>query len=487
MTDEKLVRGIGRWDLTAIAINTVIGAGIFGLPAKVHALIGSYSLIAFIFCAVIVGFIVLCYAEVSSRFSATGGPYLYAREAFGSVVGFEVGWLYWIVRVTTFAANCNLFVTYLGFFVTDADKGSLRILFVSLVVLLIIVVNFIGIRESTLMTNVFTIGKIIPLLIFVAVGLFFVQPAHFNFDTVPEYTAFSSAVLLLIYAVVGFEAAVIPAGETKNPEKNVPFAILIALAVVAVLYILIQIVSIGTLPGLAQSNRPLADAASVFLGTFGAGLITLGALVSIVGNLNVGVLSSTRLLFGMAEQKEMPGFFSKTHERFKTPYISIVITGVVIFVLTVQSSFITALAIATITRLLVYATTCLALPVFRKRTDLPKAPFVAPLGVLAAIVSLGLIGWLLTNVDFAKEGLAIVVAVIIGVALNFAYRILIKKHRFPLRHDLYENLLALIPATIVLFFVIQWSPLVGALLGVASYWILKIIVAEFREKNLQAT
>jgi basic amino acid/polyamine antiporter, APA family len=427
MTDEKLVRGIGRWDLTAIAINTIIGAGIFGLPAKVQALIGSYSLVAFVLCAVIIGFIVLCYAEVSSRFSSTGGPYLYAKEAFGSVVGFEVGWLYWIVRVTTFAANCNLFVTYLGFFVPSANEGALRIAFITLVVLIITIVNFIGVRESTVTTNIFTVGKIVPLLIFVAVGLFFVQPANFSFTAVPEYSAFSSAVLLLIYAFVGFEAAVIPAGETKEPEKNVPFAILTALGIVAVLYILIQIVTIGTLPELAQSQRPLADAATVFLGTFGAAFITVGALISIFGNLNVGVLSATRLLFGMSEQKELPAVLAKTHEKFKTPYVSIAITGIVILVLAIQSSFVTALTIATITRLLVYATTCLALPVLRRRNDLPAAPFSAPLGVLAALLSLALIVWLLTNVDFAKEGLAILIAAGAGLVLYAFSKLVVNK------------------------------------------------------------
>lgn len=429
MTEEKLIRGIGRWDFTAIVINTIIGAGIFGLPARVYAQIGSYSLIAFVACAVIVGLIALCYAEVSSRFSATGGPYLYAKEAFGPVVGFEVGWLYWIVRVTTFAANCNLFVTYLGFFVPGANEGALRIIFVSLVVLIITAVNLIGIRESAQATNIFTIGKILPLLLFGLVGLFFIQPANFQFDAMPEYGSFSSAVLLLIYAFVGFEAAVVLSGETKDPERNIPVGLMIALAIVAVLYILVQVVAIGTLPELAKSERPLADAATVFLGAFGASLITVGALVSILGNLQVGVLSSTRLLFAMSEQRELPSILGKTHQRFKTPYVSILLTAIVIFVLTVQSSFITAVAIATITRLLVYATTCLALPIFRRRNDIPPARFHHPLGILAAVLSLGLIVWLLTRVDFAKEGIPILIAAASGLVLYFAYRLMQKPAR----------------------------------------------------------
>lgn len=417
MNEEKLERSLGRYDMTAIVINTIIGAGIFGLPAKVFAAIGSYSLIAFVLCAVIIGLVVFCYAEVASRFSATGGPYLYAKEAFGSAVGFEVGWLYWIVRVATFAANCNLLVTYLGVFIPGANEGWLRILLVSIVVSIIAAVNLIGVRESATMTNIFTIGKLLPLVIFVAIGAFFVAPANFSFDLVPEYGAFSTAVLLLIYAFVGFEASVVIAGETKDPGRTIPFGLIAGIGIVTVLYIAIQIVAIGTLPTLAGSERPLADAAASFLGPFGAAFITVGVLISIFGNLNVGVLSSTRLLFAMAEQRDLPAVLDKTHAKFKTPYVSILLTSVVILVLTIQSSFLTAVAIATITRLLVYATTCLALPIFRRRKDMPAAPFAVPFGIAAAVLSIALIVWLLTNVDFAKEGLAILIAAAVGIVI----------------------------------------------------------------------
>lgn len=417
MSEEKLVRGIGRWDLAAIFINTVIGAGIFGLPAKVYGLIGTWSLIAFVACAIVVSFIVLCYAEVASRFTQTGGPYLYAREAFGPVVGFEVGWLYWIVRVTTFAANCNLFVTYLGFFVADPGTGSFRIVAIGSIVLLIVAVNLAGIKHSAVLTNIFTAGKLIPLFIFAAAGIFFIDPSNFNFDAVPDHGSFSSAVLLLIYAFVGFEVGVIMGGETKDPQRNIPIALFVALSVIAILYILIQTVSIGTLPGLASSERPLADAGAVFLGTYGAAFITVGALISILGNLNVGFLGSTRLLFAMSDNGELPAKLSETHRHFKTPWLSILLTAVVIFFLTVYSSFLTALAIATITRLLVYATTCLAMPVFRMRPDAPEARFLAPMGLIAAFLSLVLIAWLLTRVDLAKEGLPILAAAVVGLVL----------------------------------------------------------------------
>jgi basic amino acid/polyamine antiporter, APA family len=433
MNEEKLIRGISRWDLTAIAINIIIGAGIFGLPSKVYDKIGGYSLLAFIVCAVIIGFIVLCFAEVSSRFRATGGMYLYAKEAFGAAVGFEVGWLYWIVRITTFAANCNLLLSYLGFFYPPVNEGILRVCLISLVLLVITFVNFLGVRESVILTNIFTVGKMLPLIIFVAIGLFFIQPANFVFGELPSYSKFSEAVLFLIYAYVGFEAAVIPAGETQDPQKNIPLALFTALAFCAVIFIGVQIVAIGTLPELAKSERPLADAATVFLGSFGATFIAIGALVSILGNLNGGFLAATRIPFAMAEQNEIPSILGKTHQKFKTPYISLFITAILMFILTIQSSFVSALTIATITRLIVYATTCASLPVFRYKSDAPEAKFAAPLGIVAAVLSLVLIVWLLSNVDFNKEGLAILMAVGTGLILYFAFYLTKKFKAHPVK------------------------------------------------------
>ncbi len=423
MTDEKLVRGLGRWDLIALVINAIIGAGIFGLPSKVQGLIGSYSLYAFLACAVIIAFIVLCHAEVASRFKATGGAYLYAKTAFGPVVAFEVGWLYWIVRMTTFAANGNLFVTYLGYFVPSATEPVVRIGILTAMVLVLGGVNVIGVRQSAALTNIFTIGKLAPLFLFIVVGLFFIRPENFAFDAVPAYASFSTAVLLLIYAFVGFEVAVVPAGEVKDPQKDYPFALITALAVVAIIYILVQIVSIGTLPDLATSERPLADAARSFMGPIGAAIIVAGALVSILGNLNVGVLGSSRILYALAEEKDLPKPISAIHPSFRTPYVAIIVNAVIILFLAIQASFLTAVAIATITRLLVYATTCLSLIVFRRRSDMPPERFLAPFGVFAAVFSIALIAWLLTNVDFAKEGLPIIIFAAIGLVIYAANKL----------------------------------------------------------------
>jgi len=417
MREEKLVRGIGRWDLVAIVINTVIGAGIFGLPSKAFALIGPYSLVAIIVCALIIGVIILCYAEVASRFESTGGPYLYAHEAFGTGTAFGVGWLSFVVRVTTQAANTNLLVTYIGFLWPPANEGLVRVGLIVAVIGGLFLINVLGIRQAAFATNLLTVGKLLPMAIFILVGMFFIDPSRLALGSVPAYASFSSAVLLLIYAYVGFESSVVAAGEVKNPQRDYPFALLVGLAIIATVYILIQIVCIGILPELATSERPLADAARVFLGPVGAAFIALGAIVSILGNLNTAILAGSRIIYAMGERRELPGALAKTHERFRTPWVSLAVISICTIIFAINSSFITAVAIATITRLAIYATTCLALPIFRRRDDVPKAGFTAPYGVVAAVLSLALIVWLLTNVDFAKEGVPLIVAVGTGFVL----------------------------------------------------------------------
>jgi amino acid transporter len=421
-SEEGLVRGIRRWDLVAVTINGIIGAGIFGLPAKTYSLIGSYSLFAFIACALVVTLIILCFAEVGSRFDETGGPYVYAREAFGKTIAFEVGWLIWLARLTAFAANCNLMVSYIGFFRPGATSPIPRALIITIVVVALAALNVIGVRWAAIVGDVFTIGKLIPMLIFIAAGLFFLNPTAFTFGDAPSTGAFSQSVLLLIYAFTGFEMAAIPAGETSNPRKHLPFALLIAMGVVAIVYILIQIVAIGTLPELAKSAKPLADAGQHFLGRAGGALISAGAIISITGNLNIILLSGSRVPFAIAEQGQLPAFVGRVHRWFSTPYISILITAGLMFVLTLKSSFVAALTISAIARLVTYAATCLALPVLRRRKDAPPAEFRVRGGPVIAIACLILIVWLLLNSTLYEAIVAAIVAAA-GMVIYLAYRL----------------------------------------------------------------
>jgi amino acid transporter len=418
--EADLVRGIRRWDLVAIAINGIIGAGIFGLPSKVYSLIGTYSLIAFVVCALIVALIILCFAEVGSRFQETGGPYLYAREAFQPAVAFEIGWLIWLARTTAFAANCNLLINYLSYFWLQATVPVWRASIIVFVVIVLAIINVLGIRQAAIVSNVFTIGKLVPMILFVAAGLFFLNPQAYEFGPPPSTGAFSQSVLLLVYAFTGFEMATIPAGEVRDPQRNLPRALLIAILVVAVLYIMIQVVCVGTLPELAQSQKPLADAGSHFLGTAGGAIISAGAIISITGNLNILLLSGSRLPFAMAEQQQLPAFIGSIHRRFFTPYVAILITAGLMLLLTLKSSFVAALTISTIARLVTYGATCIALPVFRAQRNAPTPAFRLPGGPIIAGISFLLIVWLLLHSTLA-EAEAAAWAAGAGLLVYFAY------------------------------------------------------------------
>jgi amino acid transporter len=420
---EGLVRGIRRWALVAMTINGIIGAGIFGLPSRVYALIGSYSLIAFVACALVVTLIILCFAEVSSRFDETGGPYVYARAAFGPTIAFEVGWLMWVARLTAFAANCNLLVNYLAYFWSGAMSGFWRPTIIIAVVVSLAATNILGVRQAAIVSNLFTVGKLIPMIIFIAAGLFFLNPHAFALGPAPSTATFSQAVLLLIYAFTGFEMASIPAGEIRNPQTDLPHALLIAIGVVAVLYIFIQVVCVGTLPGpeLAQSQKPLADAGTSFLGTAGGAIISAGALISISGNLNVLVLSGSRVPFAMAEQQQLPSLMGSVHRRFFTPHVAIICSAAFMLLLTLKQSFVQALTISAIARLLTYAATCLALPVLR-RSGAPAPLFRLPGGLIISVMTLILALWLLANSTW-KEAVTTAIVAAAGMLVYLGYRV----------------------------------------------------------------
>ena len=322
----------------------------------------------------------------------------------------------WLARLTAFAANCNLLISYLGYFWEGAGAGPVRVILILAIVALLTAVNIIGVRDAARLSNIFAIGKLIPIILFIAVGLFFINIDNFSAPPPLTIGSFSESVLLLVYAFTGFEMAVIPAGEVSNPQRNLPVAMLIAIGVVALVYILIQVVAIGTLPGLASSDRPLADASNQFLGAAGASLITAGALVSITGNLNVLILAGSRLPFAMGERGELPRFLALTHNRFRTPYAAIMFTSVIMLVLTLWSTFASAVKISTIARLIAYAATCAALMVLRYKSDARPALFRLPFGIDIAVITLALAVWLISNTTF-REVRDVLIAALIGRVL----------------------------------------------------------------------
>ena len=431
MTDEGLSREIRKWDLVALLVNVTVGAGIFRLPADVQKIVGNYSLAAFVVCAVIIGLIALCFAEVGSRFSGTGGPYLYVKETFGAPLAFMVGWLMWLTRVAGFATLVQVFIAYLGYFWPPAQSGLTRVAVITALVVFLTVINLVGVKESARVSDIFTVSKLIPLLVFVAVGLFFINPARFTLPPVPSLVSFSAAVFILVYVFSGFEAVLVNSGEIRQPHQVIPFALIVALSASVVLFVLIQIVCIGTLPQLAGSERPLAEASQSFLGALGPPIISAGALVGIFGTLNVIMLACTRLPFAMAVQGQLPAPLASVHRRFLTPHVSILISAAAVLVLALSGTFIYAVKVTVITRVLVYASTCAALPILRlrNRTATPDPitgeatrSFKLPAGILISIVCIILCLWLLANSGW-REARDVAIALAIGIAIYAATRL----------------------------------------------------------------
>src|SRR5205807_773563 len=302
-----------------------------------------------------------------------------------------------------------------------ANSTIPRALIITGVVLLLAALNVTGVRQAAIASDIFTIGKLVPMFIFIGVGLFFLNPHAFALGARPATGAFSQSVLLLLYAFTGFEMATIPAGEIRDPKKHLPRALLIATAVVACTYILIQVVCIGTLPELAKSTKPLADAGQRFMGTAGGALISAGAMISIAGNLNILVLSGSRIPFAIAERKQLPSFLAQVNRRFFTPHASILITAAVMLVVTLKSSFVAALTISAIARLVTYAVTCAALPVLRRKASVPAPIFRVRGGTIIAIVALILSAWLLANSTLA-EAIQAAIAATVGLLIYLTYR-----------------------------------------------------------------
>ena len=415
-----LVRCVGRWDVVALMINCIIGAAIFGLPSQIYALSGNYSLFAFGTCGLVVILVALCHAEVSSRFTETGGPYLYARKAFGSLIGFQIGWVAWLARLSSLAFVCNVLVSYLSFFWTPVGSGLWRVVLMVGVVVVLAAINIIGVSTAAIASDILSVAKLVPLLLFVSAGLVFIHSQNYYLTMPPALGSFSLAVSQLFVSFTGFELGLIAAGEVRDPQRNMPFGMLTALGLVVLVYILIQVVCIGTLPDLAASEKPLADASSLFLGTGGASIITLGALISCTGTLNAILLAGSRLPFAMAEQNQLPRVLLSTHRRFHTPHASILLTALIGLVLAVSGTFVYALTLAAISKLLTSVATCAALPVLRRQTGNLPAVFQVPAGKALSAAALGICVWLLANSGW-RELRDVGIAVGIGSVLYFVY------------------------------------------------------------------
>jgi len=425
IVERGLVQAIGRWSLASLTINSVIGSGIFGLPAIVAALLGRNSTVGVLIAATAMGIIMACFAEVSSRFSEAGGPYLYARAAFGRLVGILVGWLFYLALTAAPAANANLFVIYLAEFWPAVKEPWPRFLVLTLLVGLTALINLRGVRQGTTANNVFTVAKLLPLLLVIIAGgaMIAFRPAIVSPPTLHVGgSSWLKATVLMAFLFGGFESALTPMSEAKNPRRDAAFALFATLIVCAAIYALIQWVVVEVLGSSATSDRPLAEVARLSLGNPGAALVAIGAMLSVWGYLGAKVLGMPRLTFALAQQHELPPIFCAVSPRFHTPWFSIVFYAAVIWILAIIGSFAWNVTLSVIARLFYYGVICAAV-ISLRHGQAEAAKFRLPGGAVFPVLGIGVCILLATQVDFSQS--KIVAATVTAAILHWAW----VKHR----------------------------------------------------------
>jgi basic amino acid/polyamine antiporter, APA family len=407
--------------MVALTINSVIGSGIFGLPSQLADAIGKGSPWAVLIAGVAIGVVMACFAEVASSFTEAGGPYLYARVAFGRLVGIEAGWMLFLSQLSAPAANANLFVIYLGQFWPKATTALPRFIILTLLVGLLAIINYRGVQSGAHVSNFFTVAKLVPLGIVVVGGVIYLlshESTHVPAPASASINAWLKAILLMFFAYGGFESALTPMSEAKDPQRDVAFGLFAALLACTILYTLVQWICVSMLPNASSTGRPLAEVAQLALGGGGAVLVTLGALVSFYGYLSAKILGIPRLSFALAEQRDFPRIFAAVHPRFHTPHVSILVFAALTWALALFGNFAWNVTLSAVARLTYYAVGCAALPVLRRK--LPgKALFRLPGGLVFATLGVLICLALLTQVDLSKS--VILIATIIIAFLNFLW------------------------------------------------------------------
>ena len=392
----SLNREIGQLGFAAIALNGVIGAGIFALPAVAAAKSGYFSPWLFLICAILIMTVVLSFARAASFFRDTGGPIQYAGLAFGPFAGFQTGWLTYIGRLAAIGANISLLVTYAGWFWEPLGAGLGHQLGVGVVFVSLAIFNIVGVRQSMIIVFLLSALKLVPLILLILLGLAHTRPEILLQGELPVTATLGETILILLYAYVGFESAVVPAGEARNPRRDIPRAITITVLTITVFYFLIQMISVSVLPDLATSETPLADVAATLMGATGAAMLTLGAIFSIGGNCSSSMLSAPRMTYALARLGSLPGWFGKIHPRTRTPVNSIVFYAIIGLVLALSGKFIWLAVVSTLARLLSYILGIAALPVLERTIEKPEVQFKLPGGYFIPALALLLCLWLIT-------------------------------------------------------------------------------------------
>jgi len=416
----------------ALSVNDVVGSGVYLiLPVAAAQLLGNASVWAILAAGLAVLLLVLCFAEAASYFDRAGGAIVYTRVAFGEFVGFEVGWMTWIARIASVASLSVFFSRAVGYLWDGANHGVGQAVTIFLELALLTWINVRGVKSGALTAVVLAFGKLTPLFILIAVGVFAIEPSRLFPVPAPERANFVKAALLVLYAYSGFENTAAPAGEFKNPKRDVPFALVVQIVIVTAVYTLVQLVALGTVPDLGVSKTPLADAGRILMGPIGGLLLTLGAALSVLGTNNNTILAGPRYLYALAETGRLPRALARIHPRYRTPHVAIltqsgIALGLIVVDFVLHSFNPTALGVAedlailsTIARLATYIGTCLSVPVLRRKMPATERTVRLPGGPVIPIAAL-VICLIFLSAAEKKNFIAGGIALAVGAAIYAA-------------------------------------------------------------------
>ncbi|HEX7945588.1 MAG TPA: APC family permease [Phenylobacterium sp.] len=417
LSHPPLLRALRRRDLIGFLINTMIGSGMLAGPAKVYGLAGDWSFAVLGVAALLIAPMILVFADLGSRFTGTGGPYLYVRAALPGWMAFSAGWLLWISQAFSTATLSSLLVSYLAGFWPVLGSGLPRTAVLVTLGLTVTYITLRGIRQSAGTSNLFVVLKVAFIVGFIVAGVAFVQPARLAIaSAAPPPITFAQAILIYIYAYTGFERASVIAGEAKEPQRDVPMALLAALAIATVAYGGVLLVCLGVLDNPAANDRPLAEVGRLLFGPAGQAAISAGACVVVSGTILVATVGMARMLLALSEQGDLPPVFGAVHASWRTPYVAIIVSSSLAFGLAIMSNLITTLTFSTATRVLCYILCCVALWRLSRRPDAPAATFNLPARGVFAFVSAALFAIVLL-LGATKELPALAAVLAVGLAI----------------------------------------------------------------------
>lgn len=401
-TSEGLKRIIGVSGLSLNIINNTIGAGIFALPAIISIALGGFAIFSYLFCGVMMAAIMLCYAEIGSRVTSSGGSYAYVEAAFGSFAGFIINWLFFFgFGILSDAAIINIVADSLAVIFPVFKSTSVRTLLFFILIGFMVLVNIRGAKYGVGFVKWITIIKVLPLLAIIIFGFSDIKAGNLHWDNLPSFNTFGNTILILFFAFAGFETALNVSGEIKNPKRTVPLSILIAGVLVLIIYLLLQTVNQGILGTNMEAvkDAPLAAVAEKIIGPAGGIILLIAAAVSCFGNVSGDVLLSPRLLFAGAQDGIFPKFLGKVHPKFATPYWAIIIYSSLIFIFSVSGGFKQLAILASAAILIIYLAVILATVKMRRKKEIGEKTFKMPGGLIIPFIGIAAIVWLLTNLS----------------------------------------------------------------------------------------